>query len=347
MTTPTLNWGILATGSIARSFAEHLTHSRTGRLRAVASRSQARADAFARDFTVPRAYGSYEPLLADPDVHAVYISTPHPQHLEWAVKAARAKKHILCEKPLAVNAVQAQAIIDAARANDVFLMEAFMYRCHPQTAKLVELLREGAIGQVRLIQATFSFYAPYKPESRLYTKDLAGGGILDVGCYPVSLSRLVAGVAANDPRGFAEPLDDDDLLAHAHLGPGGCDHYTAATLKFPNDILAQLAAGVALHQDNVARIYGTKGWILVPKPWIAAREGGVSSILLYKGADQSPQEIQVSCDRPIYALEADVVAENLPRRQAPCPCMSWDDTLGNMRTLDRWRAAIGLKYPSE
>src|SRR5262245_34718066 len=137
-----LNWGILGTGAIARKFARALVPSRTGRLLAVASRQQAPADAFARDFGITRAHGTYQALLDDKDVDAVYISTPHPFHAEWAICAARAKKHILCEKPIAMNHAEAMAIIEAARENGVFLMEAFMYRCHPQTQKLMELLRD-------------------------------------------------------------------------------------------------------------------------------------------------------------------------------------------------------------
>src|SRR5688572_32176004 len=191
-----LNWGILGTGSIAGTFAEFLPASKTGNLLAVASRAPDRAARFAREWGVPRHYASYEALLADPDVRAVYVSTPHPQHKQWATRAAAAGKHVLCEKPLCLNHADAAAVIDAARAHGVFLMEAFMYRCHPQTRKLIDLLRGGAIGEVRAVHAAFSFRAPFDPASRLFNKALGGGGILDVGCYPVSMARLVAGVAA-------------------------------------------------------------------------------------------------------------------------------------------------------
>ncbi|MGB9620027.1 MAG: Gfo/Idh/MocA family protein, partial [Armatimonadota bacterium] len=198
-----LQWGIISTGRISGVFAKNLVPSETGELLAVASRTQAAADKFGDEYNVPRRYGSYQDLLDDPDVEAVYISTPHPMHAEWAVKAAEAGKHILCEKPLALNYSEAMAIIEAARRNDVFLMEAFMYRCHPQTARIVELVRGGAIGEVRLIQATFSFHAARDPEGRLLNPELAGGGIMDVGCYCCSMSRLVAGAALGKP--FAEP----------------------------------------------------------------------------------------------------------------------------------------------
>src|SRR5438105_4075950 len=192
-TPPQLNWGILATGNIATAFAQGVSHSKTGKLVAVGSRSQEKADKFGSEHNVAKRYGSYEALLADPNVHAVYVATPHPQHVDWAIRAARAKKHVLVEKPLAVNHAQAMAIVEAAVENDVFLMEAFMYRCHPQTAKLLELIRERTIGDVRMIRASFGFNSAFNPDSRVYSNALAGGGILDVGCYPVSMSRLIAG----------------------------------------------------------------------------------------------------------------------------------------------------------
>ena len=140
-----LNWGIISTGRIAGAFAAGLKHSETGKPVAVASRDKDKAQEFAAKYNVPKAYGSYEELLADDSVEAVYIATPHPFHAEWAIKAAEAKKHILCEKPIGINHAEAMAIVEAAAENDVFLMEAFMYRCHPQTQKLVELLEETII----------------------------------------------------------------------------------------------------------------------------------------------------------------------------------------------------------
>ncbi|MEK7766115.1 MAG: Gfo/Idh/MocA family oxidoreductase, partial [bacterium] len=152
-----LKWGILSTGRIAKTFANGLKTSKTGILMAVGSRTQAAAEAFGKEFGITRCHSSYEALLADSEVQAVYIATPHPGHAEWAIKAAEAGKHILCEKPLGLNYPEAMAIVDAAAEHDVFLMEAFMYRCHPQIAKLVELIKANAIGEVRVVQATFSF----------------------------------------------------------------------------------------------------------------------------------------------------------------------------------------------
>jgi predicted dehydrogenase len=193
-----LAWGILGAGTIARAFANGVAQSETGTLLAVGSRSQETADAFGDKWNIPRRYSSYEALLADKDVQAIYISVPHPLHAEWAIKAAEAGKHVLCEKPIALNHAEATAIVEAAYRNDVFLMEAYMYRCHPQIARLVELIRAGAIGQVRLIQATFSFHTRFNPESRLLKNTLGGGGILDVGGYCASIARLIAGAASGE-----------------------------------------------------------------------------------------------------------------------------------------------------
>jgi len=337
-----LAWGIIGTGSIARTFAKGVAESRTGTLVAVGSRAQETADAFGDEFEVARRHGRYEALLADEAVQAVYISTPHPMHAEWAIAAAEAGKHILCEKPLALNHADAMTVIEAARRNDVFLMEALMYRCHPQTATLVKLIREGVIGEVRVIQATFSFHASFDPEGRLFNQALGGGGILDVGCYCTSMARLIAGAAT--AKDVAEPIE---VTGCARIGEvSRVDEWAVASLRFPGDILATLATGVRVTQENVVRIFGSEGWILVPEPWQPGRDGGPGRIIVRKGKGD-PQVTEVEPHTSLYGDEADCVAEHLDRRQAPPPAMTWNDTLGNMRTLDRWREAIGLVYDAE
>jgi predicted dehydrogenase len=337
-----LTWGILSTGNISSRYAIGLAHSKTGRLLAVASRTQQAADRFGKEHKVPRCYGSYEALLADKDVEAVYISTPHPMHAEWAIKAAEAGKHILCEKPIGINAAEATAMIECARKHDVFLMEAFMYRCHPQTHKLIELVRSGAIGQVRVIHAAFSFRSPFEPGSRIYDHALAGGGILDVGCYCTSMSRMIAGIAAG--KDFAEPIEVKGI---GRLGQTGVDEYASAVLKFPGEIIANITCGVAVQQDNTLRVFGTEGYIEVPWPWAPARDSGSTRMLLHRSGRQEPEEIVLHTEEWLYAMEADTVAANIERRQAAPPAMTWDDTLGNMKTLDRWRESIGLVYDFE
>ena len=328
-----VSWGILAAGGIAKSFAKGVAGSTTGRLLAVASRSREKAEAFGDEFNFPKRYGSYEALLADPEVRAVYVATPHPTHAEWAIKAAEAGKHLLVEKPLALNFAEAMAVVEAARANDVFLMEAFMYRCHPQTARLVELVKSKAIGDVKVIHATFSFHwpRPFNPDSRLTSNALGGGGIMDVGCYAVSMARLLAGAAAGKP--FADPVE---VKGVGHLESTGVDGYALAVLKFPGGVLAEVGAGVQFAREHAVRVYGTAGRIVVAEPWVPARDGGKAKIEIH--ADGKPVvEETIETTQGIYSLEVDTVARCLDRRQADSPAMTWDDTLGNMKTLDAWR----------
>src|SRR5215472_16061265 len=251
-----LSWGILGTGRIAGAFASGLARSRSGRLVAVGSRTQPGADAFGERFGAAGRHGSYEALLADERVQAVYIATPHPMHARLAITAAEAGKHVLCEKPLALNHAQAMAVVEAAAERDVFLMEAFMYRCHPQTARLVELVRSGEIGEVRAIRATFSFAARLDPAGRLLNRELGGGGILDVGGYCTSMARLLAG---------AEPVE---VKAVGRIGETGVDEHAAAVLRFPDGVVAELLCGIRARADNTVWVFGSDGCIEVPEPWL-------------------------------------------------------------------------------
>ncbi len=339
-----LNWGILSTGAIARTFAHGLTQSRTGRLVAVGSRSRESAAAFAGQFGLPTDgfHADYDSLLRDPRVEAVYIAPPHPFHAEWAVKAAKAGKHVLCEKPFAMNLAQAQAMFAAACQHRVFMMEAFMYRCHPQIRLLLDLLREGVIGEVKAIQAAFAFRGVDNPDSRILNRELGGGGILDVGCYPVSFARLIAGAATGAP--FQDPLL---VQGTGHIGSSGVDEYAAAMLTFPGDIIAQVATGVRLAMDNAARIYGTLGRIVVEDPWAASRDKPAVTRITVHAHETQTHTIEADCT--CFAAEAGIVAEAVAKgmTEAPPPAMTWNDTLGNMRTLDAWRAAINLTYKAD
>ncbi len=335
-----LRWGIISTGKIAHTFARALAKSRTGKLTAVASRTSEAAAHFAGEYGVSRAHGSYEALLADPEVDVVYIATPHPAHEEWSVAAARAKKHVLCEKPLGMNHAEVNRIVNAAREHDVFLMEAFMYRCHPQTQRLISLLRSGTLGQVKSIQATFGFDGVFPPGSRITTNELGGGGILDVGCYPVSMSRLVAGVA--NGGAFAEPLE---VQALGHVGASTrVDEYAVAILKFPGEIVAQLSTSVQLWQENVVRIYGSEGRLFLREPWHPARTTDFSEIVLERPGHE-PEVLRIEAAHSAYGYEIDAVAAQIEQREAAE--MSLADSLGNAAALDRWRRAIGLSYAAD
>ncbi|HEY3669153.1 MAG TPA: Gfo/Idh/MocA family oxidoreductase, partial [Polyangiaceae bacterium] len=306
-----VRWGIISTGIIAGTLARALAKSQSGELVAVASRSQASAQRFAAEHSVPHAHSSYEALLADPEVEVVYIATPHPSHAEWAIAAARAKKHVLCEKPLAINEREVSAMRQAAREHDVFLMEAFMYRCHPQTRELVRLLRAGALGQVKAIHASFGFDGVFPASHRLVNNELGGGGILDVGCYPVSMARLVAGVALGEA--FSEP---SELHALGHVGEASrVDEYTVAICKFPGEILATLSTAVHLLQDNVVRIFGSEARLLLREPWLPANARGFSEIILERSG-REPEVLRVEAPQGPYEYQVDAVAAQLEHRQA-------------------------------
>jgi predicted dehydrogenase len=335
-----LRWGILGTGAIAHKFARGILRSETGDLVAVGSRTEAKAHEFAKLYQTPTAHGSYEALIADPNVDVIYIATPHPQHREWTIRAAQAKKHILCEKPVGLHHDEAVEMLQAVWENGVFFMEAYMYRCHPQITRMLELIRSGVIGEVRSITARFSFRATYDLESRLFSRSLGGGGILDVGGYCTSMARLIAGAMQGV---VAEP---ERVYAVGQVGAAsGVDEYSSALLQFPGNIVAMLSCAVSLAQENKVRIDGTEGSIILPSPWVANADGGESQILVMKSG-QAPEMITVT-SAPLYALEADLVAKHIAQghREAAWPAMTWADSLGNMRAQDQWRRAMDATGP--
>ena len=336
-----LRWGILSTGRIAGVFARGLAESRTGALEAVGSRSAASAGRFALEHGIApaHAHASYAALLADPLVEAVYIATPHPEHVEWAVKAAAAGKHVLCEKPAGMSHAEGLAMVAAAHRAGVLFMEAFMYRCHPQTAKVVELVRGGAVGPVRFVQAAFGFRSEFHPDSRLWNKVLGGGAILDVGCYPMSFARLMAGATAGGTDAFANPVE---VAGTGRVHPvSGVDAMAAASLRFASGLVAQLTTSIDTQLDNSARVFGDEGWIEVPHPWVITRGGGEQTLRVHRRGVAEPESITTSAPN-LYALEADTFATALRSGAKEVPTMTPADTLGNLAALDRWRFALGL-----
>jgi len=357
-----LSWGILGTGTIAHTFARAVAKSEHGSLARVGSRAPDTAQAFAdrlKNDDDPRVaagaqalsgHGSYDALLADPAVAAVYIATPHTSHAQWAIRAAHAGKHVLVEKPAALNHADAMAMVEAARAAGVFFMEAFMYRLAPQTRKLVELIASGTIGRVRIIEASFGYSAQFDANSRLFANDLGGGGILDVGLYPVSLARLVAGAdlqgATNGGTGDGG-VNPVAVSGTAALGDTGVDEWAAAVLTFAGGLLAQVSTGVRAALPNTANIYGETGSLHVRSPWHAAGiEGGASQIEVRRpGADT--ERIDVVQNKWLYEIEADHVARCIADGLTQSPLVPWADTLGNMHALDTWRASAGVRYAAE
>jgi len=338
-----LRWGILGAGKIAATFARGLAAGPNGLLVAVASRDAAKAETFAAEHGSAEqpvaGFGSYAALLADPSVQAVYIATIHPAHHDLAVQAAAAGKHLLVEKPLAVNHAWTMAVVEAARRNEVFLAEAFMYRFHPQTRRLVELITNGAIGEVLQIEASFGFRTNADATSRLLDPATAGGGILDVGGYPVSMARLLAGAATG--QAFADPIE---LTGVGTLGSTGVDEWSVARLVFASGVGATVSTGIRAAGTNDVRVLGSKGYLVVPQPWLPPTDGPATFELTRIGEDVETITID-----PVnqYTLEADAVAAGVAAGRREAPEMSWGDTLGNAQTLDRWRTAIDLSYPSE
>jgi predicted dehydrogenase len=337
-----LRWGVLGTGNIANVFAAAIRESENGQLVAVASRHGSTAEEYAVKYALERYYGSYNELLRDDGVDAVYIALPHNLHAEWSVKAARSKKHILCEKPCAINYHSAKAVIEEVRRNDVFYMEAFMYRCHKQTKKMIELLRNKVIGDVRFIEASFCYNASFSSEQIEQRKISGGGGILDVGCYPVSMARLIAGI-----ENEVESISPIDVCGMGHVGNvSEYDEWSVSIMRFDGEIMAQLSTSVSLEHRNDLRIFGTKGSIYIPSPWVPGGAGpGTTSIFLKRNGDRNIEEIKVTTDVGLYAQEIDVVSRNIHKKQAME--MSWLDTLLNMETIERWRAAINMKYTTD
>jgi predicted dehydrogenase len=252
MTAEKLRWGVLSTANIGRAAViPAIQHSANGEVVAVASRDAQKAREFASKLAIPGSYGRYEALLADPSIEAVYIPLPNSLHREWTIKAAEAGKHILCEKPLGLNAAECAEMEAAARRHGVRLMEAFMYRFHPQTEKVIELVRGGAAGDVRLIHSAFTFRVMNPANIRLQAA-LGGGSLMDVGCYCVNISRTVAG---------AEPVE---AQAYARWAAGGVDEQMTGTLRFACGLLAQFDCALSLERREFYEVAGTDGRLMVP-----------------------------------------------------------------------------------
>ncbi|KQR30416.1 oxidoreductase [Rhizobium sp. Leaf155] len=338
-----IRWGIIGPGTIAKTFAEGVAHSTTGRLVAIATRNPDRPG-LSDGFPGARIVNGYDALLSDAEIDAVYIATPHTGHAEWAIKAIRAGKPVLVEKPIALSAYDADAIFHEAKKAGVFAGEAYMYRLHPQTVRIVELVKSGAIGEVRIIRSSFGFsMGSFRADHRLFANESAGGGILDVGGYPVSMARLIAGAVSGQP--FLEPTKVSGV---AHLGQSGVDEWASAVLKFPNEIIAEVSCSIMANQDNVLRIIGSEGRIEVQDFWFASgHKGGIGKIDVIKGKDR--QTIEVAEDRYLYSFEVDAAGEAIRNQsqEFAYPGMSWADTLGNLRVMDQWRASVGLEYGVE
>ena len=336
-----VRWGILGTGNIARQFATGLDGSKRGRIVAVASRSIESATAFGRERRIPSLHTQYNDLLANPEVDAVYNSLPNNLHHEWTIRALRAGKHVLCEKPFAANAQQAREMFDEARRAGRVLIEAFMYRSHPVTHAVLDAVRGGAIGTLKLIRTSFCYRTKRVDQNIRFRRELAGGALMDVGCYCVSLSRLVA---------RAEPVG---VHAVGHVHASGVDDVVAATLAFPGGVVASFTCGMSVHADNTAYLCGDEGYIEIPVPWKPQPRGATYTVArstppkMDLAASTAPlppprETFTVDAGLDIFGLAADDFAGTV--LDGKPPTVSEQDTVGNMVVLDELRRQVGLSY---
>jgi xylose dehydrogenase (NAD/NADP) len=304
-------WGILSTARIAARLVEGAARAGAADIVAVASRDGATAQAFADAYDIPRAYGSYDALLADPGVDAIYVPLPNSMHVEWTIRALQAGKHVLCEKPMDRRPEQVARAFDVAAAHGLVLSEAFMWRHSPQTRRLRELVEEGAIGTVRLVRACFSFVLAGDVDVRL-DPALDGGGLMDVGCYCVSGARLVAG----------EPVS---VSAQAVDGPSGVDVRLSGLLRFPGDVLGVVDCGLDVHARSELEICGTQGRIVLADPWHAIDP----AIVVERGLEREVIAIEPADS---YALELDDMAAAIAGERAPL--LGREDAIGQARAIE-------------
>lgn len=331
-----VRFGVIGTGGIAGDFCEALRESATCDVVSALGSSAEKSALFATRFRLPRAAATLTELLSDDAVDVVYVATPHPLHEAQALACIEMGKHVLCEKPLTIDAASTERVLEAARQRKVFLLEGYMYRCHPLLGALLERVKRGDIGELRHIKADFGFRVERDPTGRLFDLKLGGGGILDVGGYCMSFARLLAGVVSGQP--FAEPTR---LQAVGYRGPTGADELTTAVVTFASGLSATLTCAVHHRVGTEAVLYGELGQIVLPDPWIPqGQRQSLETSFTVKREGHSDELVSIRTERPTYALQAELVATSLQNLEAPWPAMSWADTLGNMRALDAWRACI-------
>lgn len=326
--TTKFRWGILAPGTIARKFVTGVQALADHEVTAVGSRDQERADRFGDEFGVRNRHASYEALAADPEVDAIYVASPHPMHKENTLTCLRAGKHVLCEKPFTINAAETQVIINEARQRKLFLMEAMWTRFIPLIVEVRRLVAEGAIGKVRMVTADFGYRAGFRPESRAFDPALGGGGLLDVGVYPISLASMLLGAP-------------DRIATLAELGQTGVDEQSAFILGYPDGQLAVLYTAVRTSTPQDAVIMGETGMIRIHPPFWIPKKMTISV------AGQSPHEVEIPYEANGYNYEAAEVANCVRAGKLESDIMPLDESLAIMQTMDAIRAQWGLKYPME
>ncbi len=321
-----VRWGILGTGRIAKnSYVPAIKASRNGELAAVASRDAAKAAAFATENGIPRSHGSYEALLADPGVDAVYVALPNGLHCEWSIKAAEAGKAVLCEKPLACDASEARRMAEAFRARNLPLAEAIMYKRHALNRTAIQILRDGRIGPLRMARASF-VVDNQKADDIRFSKALGGGAMRDLGCYCASVLRWAAG----------EEPEAVEACALAHPN-GGVDFRTAATLRFPSGVVASFQCGYGMAFECSYEFFGENGRILVDAGAMVAWPGGEFKVRVWSGGES--EEIAIPPMNHYQAMAEELAAAVLEGAPLGVPL---EDSIANMAVIDRVLAKAGF-----
>ncbi|NNJ47520.1 MAG: Gfo/Idh/MocA family oxidoreductase [Acidimicrobiia bacterium] len=323
-----INWGILGAGKIAGALVLGIREAGGGRVAAVGSRSIERAGTFAGRFEIPGAYGSYEDLLADDDIDAIYVATRNDLHYQNTLDAIAAGKAVLCEKPFALNSGQAAEMVAAARSAGVFLMEAMWMRFIPAIVELRELVSGGAIGEIRTVAADFGFRANAGAGHRLVEPSLGGGALLDLGVYPISLAMLLLG----------EP---ESIAASASIGASGVDEQVAVSMTFPGGAISSAYATFLADSPTEAHVVGTEGRV-----WVHPRFHNPERLDVI-GADGAVREIDLPIGGSGYRFEVAEVHRALLAGETESPMRTLDDSLAVMRVLDAVRDQVGVRYPGE
>ena len=307
-----LRWGLLSTARINRAVIPPIRASLQSELKAVASRDVVRAKDYAREWHIPHAYGSYEELLADKNIDAIYNPLPNHLHAEWSIRAAEAGKHVLCEKPLALSLDEVDQIMAAAKKHNVVITEAFMYKHHPQTLKVLELIEQEAIGDLLLIKGAFTFNLD-RPDDVRWVPEWGGGSIWDVGCYPISFSRLVAD---------AEPVE---VFGWQVTGSTGIDVVFSGQMRFAGGLLAQFDCGFRAPYRTAMEIVGTKGSMELGSPF---KPAGGEWIKIKRG--DSVDKVRAP-EYELYRGEIDDMEQAVLGSQAPR--ISLENSRGNVATI--------------
>ncbi|WP_028608494.1 Gfo/Idh/MocA family protein [Paenibacillus harenae] len=328
MTMQTIRWGILGPGGISSTFAKDLAYAEGAELIAVGGRNLEKAERFAKEYNIPRAYGSVAELAGDGDVEIVYVGTLHPAHKENVLDLLRAGKAVICEKPFCMNAAEAEEMIALAKGNRLFLMEAMWTRFLPPIRQVREWLADGKIGEVRMLKADFGFNIGWAPNSRLLDPALGGGALLDAGIYPISFASMIFG---------GQPAK---IMSSARIGETGVDEQFSLLFEYEGGRTAALNGAVQLGMVSDAYIYGTKGHIHVPNFLF----GKSASLHI---ANEEPVTFVDDRQPKGYAFEAEEAMACLREGRTESAIMPLDETLDIMATLDAIRKQWGLRYPAD